>query len=286
MARKLNSMPRKTTRQQRLASPTLCLARQQDNNGSQAQLHASQDNKTTTARKPKANSSKTAKDSSPWLTSPTNASQGSTPLKTRRSQTQRLASQKRLISMAHEPTMHASQGKIIRKCNGSQAQTSRIFMGRNPPMLHSRQTVPLFSLQCAQVVVLYHTQKGGVLGIPVCILSRPIPNPMACAGSSQCHTAFKEFQALSLSSSFPIPWLLPDPGSFAFPSLSQSLALMDPPVLCYLPWAVRLTAGGAGGMEDGRRCGLRLPSAGCIAACKSSVSQCPPMSQVAYAEGR
>lgn len=97
---------------------------------------------------------------------------------------------------------------------------------------------------------------------------------------------FKEFQALSLPSSFPVPWLLPDPSSSAFPSLSQFLALMDPLVLCYLPWAVRLTAGGAGGMEDGRRCGLRLPSAGCIAACKSSSSQCPPMSQVAYAEGR
>ena len=35
---------------------------------------------------------------------------------------------------------------------------------------------------------------------------------------------------------------------------------------------VRLTAGGAGGKEDGRRCGLRLPGVGCIDACKSSVS--------------
>lgn len=123
---------------------------------------------------------------------------------------------KRLISMAHEPTMHASQGKIIRKCNGSQAQTSRIFMGRNPPMLHSRQTVPLFSLQCAQVVVLYYTQKGGVLGIPVCILSRPTPSPMACAGSSQCHTASKS------SKLFPCPPLFQFPGSCPILALPPS----------------------------------------------------------------
>ena len=116
-----------------------------------------------------------------------------------------------------------------RKATRLASPTIRIFMGRNPP------TVPLFSSMYSKCSRLYSTSKG-VLGILVCILPRPIPSPMTCAGSSQCHTAFRCSQALSLSSSCPVSWLLPDPSSFAFPVLSRFLALTDLPVLCYLRW--------------------------------------------------
>lgn len=74
--------------------------------------------------------------------------------------------------------------------------------------------------------------------------------PKACAGFLPMPHRFQKSQALSLS------WLLPDPGSFAFPYLSRFLALTDPLVLCSWAWAVRLMAGGAG--EGRRRSRARL----------------------------
>ena len=113
MARKPNSMPRKTTRQQRLASPTPRLARQQDN-------------KTTTARKPKPTPRKTTRQQD------NNGSQA---------QSKQLENRKRLISMAHKPNkclarQHPSQDKTLANAK------ARKLKKDSSPWLTSQQCMP------------------------------------------------------------------------------------------------------------------------------------------------
>jgi hypothetical protein len=159
-----------------------------------------------------------------------------------------LSRQQRLASQ-----LHASQDK----------QTLANAMARKPnkcTVIPNLSTTA--SIRCTQANILTYTQPVCVFSVSRCAFCLDHIKPIACAGSSQCHTAFQKPQALSLASSFPVSWLLPDPGSFAFPSLARFQALSDPLVPCSWLWVVWLTAGGAEEEEEeevegGRRCGLR-----------------------------
>jgi hypothetical protein len=225
-----------------------------------------------------------------WLVSQLHASQdkyGSQadfmPLKAnKRSQTQWLVSR-----LCASQDNNGSQANFTPLKTNKRSQTQWLASPTSVPLSQPEhhRIHPVYSGEYYQ---LYSTSVC-VLGIPVCILPVTITKPETCAGFLPMPHRFSE-----IPSSFPGPplsrfsWLLPDPGSFAFPSLARFLALADPLVLWSWSWVVRLTsggaeeeeeegreggwskrltAGGAGGAEErgeeGRRCGLRLPGALC-----------------------
>lgn len=294
MARKPNSTPRKTTRQHH-------------NNGSQAKQmprkaapHASQDKN---ARKRKGSQAK--KDSSPWLTS-----QQCMPRKAKRFANAMACKPKQGLARPGSPNSIAQKQKK-KKQKKKKKHASQGHPARKPNKSHLHGSQPTNS-----TVVLKHVlkvfsvilNKQGVLGIPVCILPRPIPKPNDLCRSSPNATPLSDVPKL-----FPCPPLPRFPGSCPILALSPSrlfpgswLLRTSRPFVTFGGWCgLRRVARGwrraVEVEEGGRRCGSRRAAQegrrtvddaayGCparvISMPASHQYQCPPMSQDTHAEGQ
>jgi hypothetical protein len=119
------------------------------------------------------------------------------------------------------------------------------------------------SIRCTQANILNYTQPVCVFSVSRCAFCLDHTKPKDLRRFPPNATPhFESPELFPWSSSFPVSWLLPDPGSFAFPSLARFLALADPPGPL-LPSVGGAAYGGrrrrCGGerKEGGRRCGLR-----------------------------